>query len=63
MSPVIGHVSLPVAKATEPGKIFYSQKLAKMADEVTTIYYIIIIVINRKCVILLIQHMPEHNRY
>ena len=51
MSPVIGHVSLPVASVTEPGKVFYSQKLSKMADEVRkyTNYSLSVSYNNRRC--------------
>ena len=34
MSPTIGHISLPQSRSTEPTKRFYSNKLAKMIDEV-----------------------------
>jgi ATP-dependent Zn protease len=34
MSPTIGHISLPHKKPTEPAKRMYSDKLARMIDEV-----------------------------
>ena len=34
MSPRVGNISFPVIKPTEPAKKFYSDKLAKLMDEV-----------------------------
>ena len=34
MSPRVGIISFPVLKPTEPAKKFYSDKLAKLVDEV-----------------------------
>ena len=36
MSPTIGHISLPHKKPSEPAKRMYSDKLARMIDEVYT---------------------------
>jgi ATP-dependent Zn protease len=38
MSPTIGHISLPHKKPTEPAKRMYSDKLARMIDEVKWVY-------------------------
>ena len=34
MSPRVGNISFPVIKPTEPAKKFYSDKLARLMDEV-----------------------------
>ena len=34
MSPRVGNISFPVMKPTEPSKKFYSDKLARLMDEV-----------------------------
>ena len=36
MSARVGNISFPVLKRTEPAKKFYSDKLAKLMDEVNT---------------------------
>ena len=36
MSPRVGNISFPVMKPTEPSKKFYSDKLARLMDEVHT---------------------------
>ena len=37
MSPTIGHISLPHKKPSEPAKRMYSDKLARMIDQVVCI--------------------------
>ena len=39
MSPTIGHISLPHKKPSEPAKRMYSDKLARMIDEVVYILF------------------------
>ena len=39
MSPTIGHISLPHKKPSEPTKRMYSDKLARMIDQVVCILF------------------------
>ena len=39
MSPTIGHISLPRKRPTEPARRMYSDKLARMIDEVHCVHW------------------------